>query len=166
MLKKKIQQINTLSLFIFLLKIKFNITLNIHIYELIKQTLVDTHRKLTKCKGIRFNDQSSRSVGGANFVNILNIKNVNNKNYHYVQYGYHAYLNLICNRHGHECSHIWKLSGNSTLIQCIKKCRDFFGPRYIGDDLFLGPNLVSFNRAVVPLLELSFLTKSQKLTSA
>jgi hypothetical protein len=31
--------------------------------------------------------------------------------------------------------------------------------------LFLGPNLVSFNRAVVPLLELSFLTKSQKLTS-
>jgi hypothetical protein len=34
------------------------------------------------------------------------------------------------------------------------------------DELFLGPNLVSFNRAVVPLLELSFLTKSQKLTSA
>jgi len=32
--------------------------------------------------------------------------------------------------------------------------------------LFLGPNLVSFNRAVVPLFELSFLTKSQKLTSA
>jgi hypothetical protein len=29
---------------------KFNITLNIHIYELIKQTLVDTHRKLTKCR--------------------------------------------------------------------------------------------------------------------
>jgi hypothetical protein len=25
-------------------------TLNIHIYELIKQTLVDTHRKLTKCR--------------------------------------------------------------------------------------------------------------------
>jgi hypothetical protein len=32
--------------------------------------------------------------------------------------------------------------------------------------LFLGLNLVSFNRAVVPLFELSFLTKSQKLTSA
>ena len=32
--------------------------------------------------------------------------------------------------------------------------------------LLLGPNLVSFNRAVVPLFELSFLTKSQKLTSA
>jgi hypothetical protein len=26
----------------------------------------------------------------------------------------------------------------------------FFGPRYIGDDFFLGPNLVSFNRTVVP----------------
>ena len=46
-------------------------------------------------QGIRFNDQSSRSVGGANFVNIFNIKNVNNKNYRYVQYGYHAYLNLL-----------------------------------------------------------------------
>jgi hypothetical protein len=39
----------------------------------------------------------------------------------------------------------------------------FFRPRYIGDDFFLGPNLVS---AVVPLFELSFLTKSQKLASA
>ena len=46
------------------------------------------------------------------------------------------------------------------------KSVEIFGPRYIGDDLFLGPNVVSFNRAVVPLLELSFLTKSQKLTSA
>jgi hypothetical protein len=47
-----------------------------------------------------------------------------------------------------------------------QKVSRIFGPRYIRDDLFLGPNLVSFNRAVVPLLELSFLTKSQKLTSA
>jgi hypothetical protein len=46
------------------------------------------------------------------------------------------------------------------------KSVEIFGPRYIGDDLLLGSNLVSFNRAVVPLLELSFLTKSQKLTSA
>jgi hypothetical protein len=38
--------------------------------------------------------------------------------------------------------------------------------RYIGGDFYLGPNLVSFNRAVVPLFELSFLTISQKLTSA
>ena len=49
---------------------------------------------------------------------------------------------IIWNRHGHEWSRIWKLSGNFTLIQCIKKCRDLFGPKYIGDDLFLGPNLV------------------------
>ena len=34
---------------------------------------------------------------------------------------------LILNRHGHECLRIWKLSGNFTLIQCIKKCRDFLG---------------------------------------
>ena len=73
---------------------------------------------------------------------------------------------IIWNQHGHECSRIWNWSGNFTLIQCIKKCRDFFGPRYIGDDFFLRPNLVSFNRAVVPLFELSFLTKSQRLTSA
>ena len=47
-----------------------------------------------------------------------------------------------------------------------QKVSRFFGPRYIGDDLFLRQNLVSFNPAVVPLLELSFLAKSQKLTSA
>jgi hypothetical protein len=38
--------------------------------------------------------------------------------------------------------------------------------RFFGDDFFLGSNLVSFNQAVVPFFELSFLTKSQKLTSA
>ena len=30
-----------------------------------------------------------------------------------------------------------------------QKVSRFFGPRYIEDDFFLGPNLVSFNRAVV-----------------
>ena len=30
------------------------------------------------------------------------------------------------------------------------KVSRFFGPRYIGSDIFLGPNLVSFNRTVVP----------------
>jgi hypothetical protein len=52
------------------------------------------------------------------------------------------------------------------LLKVPQKVSRYFGPTYIGDDLFLGPNLVSFNRAVGPLLELSFLTKSQKLTSA
>ena len=31
-----------------------------------------------------------------------------------------------------------------------QKVSRFFGPRYIGDDFFLEPNLVSFNQAVVP----------------
>ena len=35
------------------------------------------------------------------------------------------------------------------------KSVEIFGPRYIGDDFFLGPNLVSFNRTVVPLYEIS-----------
>ena len=36
-----------------------------------------------------------------------------------------------------------------------QKVSRFFGPRYIGDDVFLGPNLVSFNRTVVPLVATS-----------
>ena len=40
-----------------------------------------------------------------------------------------------------------------------QKVSRFFGPRYIGDDFFLGPNLVAFNRAVVPY-------ETQKLASA
>jgi hypothetical protein len=31
-----------------------------------------------------------------------------------------------------------------------QKVSRFFGPRYIGDNFFLGPNLVSFNRPVIP----------------
>jgi hypothetical protein len=31
-----------------------------------------------------------------------------------------------------------------------QKVSRFFGLRYIGDDFFLGPNLVSFNRVIVP----------------
>ena len=42
------------------------------------------------------------------------------------------------------------------IWQFHQKVSRFLGPRYIGDDFFLGPNLVSFNRAVVPLFELSF----------
>ena len=54
---------------------------------------------------------------------------------------------------------------SENYLAISSKSVEMFGPRYIGDDFFLGPNLVSFNRAVVPLFELSFLTKSQKLTS-
>jgi hypothetical protein len=42
----------------------------------------------------------------------------------------------IWNRHGHECSRIWKWSANFTVIHCIKIMSTFFGPRYIGDDLY------------------------------
>ena len=38
---------------------------------------------------------------------------------------------LIWNRHGHECSRIWKLSGNF-----IKKCRDFLGRDILGTTFF------------------------------
>ena len=69
-------------------------------------------------------------------------------------------LSIFWNRHGHECSWIWKLSANFTLIQCIKIVSWLLGPRYIGDDfflradiyqgrLFLGLNQVSFNRTLV-----------------
>ena len=57
---------------------------------------------------------------------------------------------------------IWQFHAHPVHQKVLR----FFGPRYIGDDFLLGTNLVSFNRAVVPLFELSFLTKSQKLTSA
>jgi hypothetical protein len=43
---------------------------------------------------------------------------------------------LIWNRQGHECSQIWKLSGNFKLIQCIKKCRDFLGRDISGTTFF------------------------------
>jgi hypothetical protein len=88
---------------------------------------------------------------------------------------------LIWNRHGHECSRIWKLSGNFTLIQCIKKCRDFLGRDISGTTFFRAESSVIqsslvlvtpriFCRGVTSTrlhsIELSFLTKSQKLTSA
>ena len=54
------------------------------------------------------------------------------------------------------------ISRSSSATKCVK---NFWAEIYWGR-LFLGPNLVSFNRAVVPLFELSFLTKFQKLTSS
>ena len=63
------------------------------------------------------------------------------------------YLNvrLICNGH----IHAWMLANLKIIWQfhahpVHQKVSRFFGPRYIGDDFFLGPNLVSFNRTVVP----------------
>jgi hypothetical protein len=39
---------------------------------------------------------------------------------------------------------IWQFHAHPVL----QKVSRFFGSRYIGDDFFLGPNLVSFNRTV------------------
>ena len=63
---------------------------------------------------------------------------------------------IIWNRRGHECSRIWKLSADFTLIQCIKIVSIFFGPRYVGDDFFKGRNLFHS-------IKLSFLTRSSKI---
>jgi hypothetical protein len=48
-----------------------------------------------------------------------------------------------------------------------QKVSRFFGPRYIGDDFFLGPNLVSFNRTVVPyeISKVNFRVETQILVS-
>jgi hypothetical protein len=56
---------------------------------------------------------------------------------------------IIWNRRGHECSLIWKLSANFTLIQCIKIVSIFLGLDMSGT-IFLGSNLVSFNQTFVP----------------
>ena len=60
-------------------------------------------------------------------------------------------LIIIWNRHGHECSLIWKLSGNF-----IKKCRDFLGRDILGSTLFRAESSLiqsscrSFIRVIVP----------------
>jgi hypothetical protein len=46
----------------------------------------------------------------------------------------------------------WMLAHLKIIWQFHQKVSRFFRPRYIGGDFFLGPNLVSFNRAVVPLI--------------
>jgi hypothetical protein len=46
----------------------------------------------------------------------------------------------------HESENYLAISRSSSASKSV----EIFGPRYIGDDFFLGPNLISFNRAVVP----------------
>jgi hypothetical protein len=48
-----------------------------------------------------------------------------------------------------------------------QKVSRYFGPRYIGNDFFLGPNLVSFNRTVVPyeISKVNFRVETQILVS-
>jgi len=48
-----------------------------------------------------------------------------------------------------------------------QKVSRFFGPRYIGDDFLLGPNLDSFNRVVVPyeISKVNFCVETKILVS-
>ena len=48
-----------------------------------------------------------------------------------------------------------------------QKVSRLFEPRYIGDDFFLGPNLVSFNRTVVSyeISKVNFRVKTKLLVS-
>jgi hypothetical protein len=45
-------------------------------------------------------------------------------------------LSIYWNRHGHECSRIWKLSANFTLIQCIKIVSSLMGRDISGKTFF------------------------------
>jgi hypothetical protein len=81
--------------------------------------------------------------------------------------------NIIWNRHGHECSRIWKLSGNFTLIQCNKKCRDFLGRDILRTTFFRAESSLiqsscrSFIRVIVPyeISKVNFRVETQILVS-
>jgi fibronectin type 3 domain-containing protein len=66
----------------------------------------------------------------------------------------------------------WKLAHLKIIWQfhahpVHQKVSRFYGPRYIGDDFFLGQNLVSFNRVVVPyeISKVNFRVETQILVS-
>jgi len=70
-------------------------------------------------------------------------------------------LSIYWNRNGHECSRIWKLSANFTLIQCIKIVSSFLGRNISGTTLFRaeiywGPLLTSITGSSSRLLRLRF----------
>jgi hypothetical protein len=56
------------------------------------------------------------------------------------------FQNVLCRSENQDGCHY---RVNVAWGQVHQKVSRFFGPRYIGDDYFLGPNIVSFNRAVV-----------------
>jgi hypothetical protein len=77
-------------------------------------------------------------------------------------------LQIIWNRHGHECSLIWKLSDNF-----IKKCRDFLGRDILGTTFYRAESSLiqsscrSFIRVIVPyeISKVNFRVEKQKLLS-
>ena len=64
---------------------------------------------------------------------------------------YFPILLLIWNRHGHECWRISKLSGNFTLIQCIKIVEIFWGRLFFRvESSLIQSSCRSFFRVIVP----------------
>jgi hypothetical protein len=68
--------------------------------------------------------------------------------------------------------HVATKSTNLHVYSCFptwitRKVSRYFGPRYIGNDFFLGPNLVSFNRTIVPyeISKVNFRVETQNLVS-
>ena len=76
-------------------------------------------------------------------------------------------LVVIWKRRGHECSRIWKLSADFTLIQCIKIVSIFLGRDMSPGTTFLGSKLVSLNQALVPceISEVNFRCAEKKILS-
>ena len=63
--------------------------------------------------------------------------------YHYVKFYISIIIYLEFNM---KPARPWMLAHLKIIWQFHQKVSRFFGPRYIGDDFYLGPNLVSFNR--------------------
>ena len=58
---------------------------------------------------------------------------------------------------------IWQFHAHPVHQKVLR----FFGPRYIGDDYFLGPNVVSFSQTVVPyeISKVNFRVETEILVS-
>jgi hypothetical protein len=71
-------------------------------------------------------------------------------------------LSIYWNRHGHECSWIWKLSANFTLIQCIKIVSRFFGSEiyrgrhFFSAEIYRGRLLTLITESSSRLLRIQF----------
>ena len=65
-------------------------------------------------------------------------------------------LSIYWSRHGHECSRIWKLSANFTLIQCIEIVSRFFGPTLFRAEIYWGQLLTFITGSSSRLLRIRF----------
>jgi hypothetical protein len=65
-------------------------------------------------------------------------------------------LSIYWNRHVHECSRIWKLFANFTLIQCIKIVLRFFGDDICRAEIYWGQLLTFITGSSSRLLRIRF----------